>query len=151
MAGSNPDDPAFAADFRTNIAAVMTMGLPEDVALRPTFLFPLVKTFVPAARDGAPWDWTQSPTDVQPDPPRASVQVPCAVEPQAGAAVVTSVGQFDATRAILTFLDEHWSSVFGFYEVLLGGDRYAYVRQLPPIGLFDVTVHQVLVAAVDET
>lgn len=148
MAGSNP---AFsAAQFRTAIIDAMNMGLPSDVSERATFRWHKQQTFSKIDPSGQPYDLTASPvTDTTPD----DVQIPCAVEFSARPAgsMETSIGEFDTSRAIITILDEHYPSVEGADEVILGGNTYDIQFVGPPIGLFEVTVYQLFALARDES
>lgn len=155
MAGESPD---FDPDgFRADIEAAMTMGLPKELALRPTFywddrvLLPVASLDGDAA--GKPWDLNAPAPAPDPDAPapRAPVQVPCAVEYGSSPAEEgTAVGNLNANQARLTFLDIHYELIVGFSWCTLGGNRYKHVLE-QPVGLYDVTVRQVVVEAVDES
>lgn len=152
MAGSHPAfDPA---NFRTQIRAAMTMGLPTASSERATFKWSIDRTFaVETAASGVPFDLGAVPVTV--DAP-ADVQVACAVEAlsSSGDSKDTPVGSFDLTKIRLTLLDEDYALIFS-------GTRRADMVQLddaifdidyvaPPLGLFEVTVFQVYATARDE-
>jgi hypothetical protein len=151
VAGPDPDDPAFAAEFRADIGAVSMMGLPEDPALRPIFHFEDGRTYANEDSAGRPWDWTASPTD--PEPPAGITagngvgEVLVAVEAREGETDETTAGTYEADEYILTFLDDEWAKVSQFTWVSLGGRRFKRGKTVNPIGLNDVTVHQVRVEA----
>jgi hypothetical protein len=149
MAGSSPDfDPA---GFRRDIRAAMQMGMPADPTQRPTFRFHQAKTFVTADVGGMPFDWNEPPTPEDDEPARDPVQVLCAVETNSGAEETTAIGDFDADEAVLTFLEDEYAAVAGFDEVTLGGNTYVYDKELPPVGLYEVTVYRIKVNARDES
>jgi hypothetical protein len=160
MAGSSPDfDPEA---FRTSIRATMVMGLPVDEALRPTFRWVHRERYAITDATGRPLDWTAEALSeapglgliTEPAPPRVvrgPVQVPCSVEVTDGPVDSTSMGTFNADRAVLGVLDVDYPAVAGFDEVLLGGNVYLYDKELPPVGLYEVTFHQFAVVARDES
>lgn len=151
MAGASTDFDAVG--FRAQIRAAMTMGLPVDPAERPTFHFPRSRVHAVADLGGAPFDW-RAGVDTSAEGPgglRDPIQVPCAWETAKGGEDYTAVGEFNTDEALLTVLDVDFELVRGFSWVALGGNRYDYSRELPPRGLFDVTVHQVIVIARDES
>lgn len=125
----------------------MVMGLPQPVALRPTFFFPDDDTFEKASMDGEPWDWEASP--VENDPDRAPIRVPVAVEVDGRAVDLTAVGSFNPGIATLTILDTDYAKVRGFSEVTMSGATFRYSKLIQAIGLFDMTVYQVEVVARD--
>jgi hypothetical protein len=49
-----------------------------------------------------------------------------------------------AKRPIFLLID-------GFNRVIIGGNRYRRVYEMPNIGLWDLDVHQVIVEAIDES
>ncbi len=142
MAG---DLPGFSAeDFRLNIQFAMNMGLPNDDAAKPTFYFPQqVSADVPVDGEGVPF----APSgDVDRTPIKPAVRVPCAIEDEAGnAVVITAIGGMSEDRLVLTFLDTDWAKVEGFLYVALGGDKYNFVKELHPRALGPVDIHKVLV------
>lgn len=151
MAGPDPDNPLFAEEFHADIGAVMMMGLPQDPALRPIFHFDGGREYLQADSAGNPWDWTAAPTDPEPPDPvvagDADDEVLLAIEPREGETDETTAGTFEADEYIFYFLDDQWPKVEAFTWCLLGGRRFKRTRTLNPIGLFDVTVHQVRVEA----
>lgn len=148
MAGTNPSFDA--ALFRQAIRDTMIMGLPNATQEKPTFRWSPEKTFTTADPAGAPYDFTASPvTTVAP----ADVQVPVAVEFSARPAnsIETGMGEFDASRVIITALDEDYALIQGADQVILGGNTYDVQFVGPPIGLFEVTVYQIFAIARDES
>lgn len=163
MAGEDPTGGFNGDDFRTNIRAAMLMGLPVDQAQRPIFLFPRERTYAIEDKAGQPFDWTEAPatdTNTLPNEPRqvkcgtASTEVLCAFEAAGGRGGTqsseTPFGDFDSERLVFTVLDVDFLKIDGFDRVQMGDAIYRYQFEEPRIGLFDVTVHQLVVAAVDE-
>lgn len=151
MAGTNPDDPGFAAEFRADIREAMLMGtavIPED---RPTFHFADGRTFMPADSSGEPFDWTLSPSGGKPAKP--DVQVLCAISTKAGVgardAPRTPVGEFNNDTATLYLFEDEWAKVFDFTSVTIGRVIYDRVKRLVPLALYDVQVELVEVRARD--
>lgn len=153
MAGTNS---AFDASvFRTAIRNAMVMGLPTATEERATFKWKVRRDYEVADSNENPFNWSSTPdvTTTYPD-----IQVTCAVEffSKGGDTQGTRVGELDVSRIIITLLDEEWE------EVLLNGDdnvpdfvqmddaEYKVLFVGPPIGLFDVTVYQVFIQAIDE-
>lgn len=147
MAGADPTGEFNAAETRAELQETMKMGLPNDVALQPTFFFPTDDTFEHASMSGAPWNWEDDPLENDPD--RAPVRVMCAVEVDGAAVDLTTVGNFNPQRAVLTLLDVDYAKVRGFHEMTMMGAVYRYSRLIQAIGLFDMTTYQVEVEARD--
>lgn len=148
MAGSNPN--FSPAAFRTAIIDAMNMGLPVDPAERATFRWHKQQTFNTVDPTGTPYDLTASPvTDTTPN----DVQIPVAVEFSARPAgsLETSIGEFDTSRVIITVLDEHYPSIEGADEVILGGNTYDVNFVAPPVGLFECTIYTLYAVARDES
>jgi hypothetical protein len=145
VAGSGAIQGFDAAAFRTAIRAAMVMGAPLDTSQKTTFIFSDVSTYSPEDPDNNPYDWTQTPvTEVA----ERRVIVPAAVQYATAAVVGTTMGDFDATRAVITLLDVDYALVAGADLVLLGNTHY--VLDPPgwiPLALFDVGVYQVHVTA----
>lgn len=148
MAGTNE---AFdAGTFRDSIRFAMTMGAPNAVNDRATFIFPKTRTFPTGTSldsEGEPFDPTIAPVIVQPP----SVQVPIAFEFKKEASPEeVPVGSFRNTRIEITILDEDYETIKEAEEVMLGGDTYLIAYVKPPLGLFDVTIYQMIAYARDE-
>ena len=141
----------FDADaFREAVKFAMHMGLPESTDERATFRWEVERTFAVADSGGVPFDKTADPlTETTHD----DVQIDVAVEFSTirGTDITTSVGQFNAARAVITVLDEDYASIEGANTVLLGGNTYDIDFVRPPVGLFAVTVYQLDCTARDET
>lgn len=162
MAGEDPSG-AFDADtFREEIRAAMLMGLPENRNMRPIFLFPRERTYDKADKSGVPWDFSAPPvTDTGTDLGHAiycgenSNEILCTWEAGGGRGGTqsneTPFGDFDALRLVITMLDVDFAKIGGFDRVLMSGAEYRYQFDEPRIGLFDVTVHQLVVGARDES
>lgn len=153
MAGSSPD--FNAAEFRRSVHEVEQMGMPQDVALRPTFHFdlrPVAAAGVATDRRGRPFDWTEPVDPVASAPPKPPVQASCSwASASAGSNEDTAVGEFNANEYDLFILDDEWAKVADFTFVLLGGNEYRREFQVPEQGLYEVTIHQVRVTARDES
>jgi hypothetical protein len=136
LAGFNADT------FRTNIRNTMTMGLPNDPALQPTFYFRTTYTYPPDAvldPEGKPLDPRIQATASTASP---AVQVPCAVEFAPDSTNNEGlVGTFWSDRAVLTLLDTEYTQVKDAVEVDIAGRRYL-IQQMNAIGLGTVTVYQ---------
>lgn len=135
ISGFDPDT------FRTNITNTMTMGLPEDTDLQPTFFFRSTLAWPDGTvldPDGRPIDPRVRPTIT---PLSASIKVPCAVD----YALDTTndeglAGTFWSDRAVVTILDVHYAEVEDAIEVDLAGRRYS-IQQVTAVGLGEVTVY----------
>ena len=128
------------------------MGLPNDVADRPTFKWDTVRTYANSANvdaSGNPWNFSTTPTT---STTHADVQVDCAVEfiPRVTLAGGTPIGHFDTPRAIITVLDEDYTLIEGATSVTLGQNEYVIDYIAPPLGMFSVTVYQIHCSAKDE-
>lgn len=148
MAGTNP---AFnAAAFRTAIRSTMTMGSPQNPAERATFRWKVERDYAIDDPANNPYDWTAAPTTEVANP---DVQIPVAVEFSARPAgsSQTQMAEFDTSRVVLTILDEDFAKIDGADYVLLGGNTYAIQFVGPPMGLFEVTIYQMFLEAVDES
>lgn len=147
MATSNPAfDPAV---FRTAIQNTMNMGLPTTVSEQPTFYFAKTRSYPVGTaldEDGLPFDPTITPTITSPPAKR----VPCAVEFTPVETDELPVGTLRKTKATLTLLDEDYKKIKDAIEVALGGDRYIISYLAPPLGLFEVTVYQLICYGKDE-
>lgn len=128
----------------------MNMGLPNATVERATFKWETVRTYTTADPAGNPYDYTATPAATV---THADVSIPVAVEFSARPAGSrdTSVGQFDASRAVITVLDEDYEQVEGADIVMLGENTYEIEFVGPPLGLFDVTIYQIYADARDES
>ena len=130
---------------RAGLRYPMQMGMPVDVALRPTFYFRQ------ATIDGTT-DPTGAALDLNagtPDTPETGVQVLCAVEQREGESDETVLGTFDADEYIVTVLDEEWEEISDFTYCTLGGRYFDRSKEMYHYGLFTVTVYQMRVEARD--
>lgn len=144
MAGSQPG--FSAAEVRTALRFAMTMGMPTDESLQGTFRFRRSDSFASADNQGDPWDWTATPVTTSQDDP---VTKPIAVEFVEGTRGQTELGQIDATKVVITILDEDFVDVNGAIEVQFGDNIYDIDFIAPAIGLFDLTVYQIYATARD--
>lgn len=163
MAGQDPTGAFDAEEFRTSIRAVMLLGMPTDQQQRPIFLFPRERTYTNDDKSGQPFDWGSAPatdTNDLPGEPRlvkcgeANGEILCAWEAAGGRGGTqsneTPFGDFDTERLVFTILDVDFAKVDGFDRVQMGDATYRYQFEEPRSGLYDVTVHQVVVSATDE-
>lgn len=139
-----------AALFREKIKATMRMGLPQNPALRATFKWLTVNTYSAHDSNGNPWSFSSVPATTS---AHADVLIDCAVEfkPRATLAGGTEVGHFDTPRVVLTVLDDDYALVIGATHVLLGTNTYNIDFIAPPAGLFEVTIYEIHLSAVDES
>ena len=167
MAGTSVDFDA--AEFVASIRATMMMGLPKEPELRPIFHFPFTPDYEadPLVNElvdegGEPYDWNgakpTTPAAGTPEPKEPVLsgdeegQVLLAVAAAgSGGEEQTAIGDFNSAEYDRVFLDVDWPLVQGFTWVSLGGNRYEYVSTEPQIGLFEVTLYIVRVAAGDES
>lgn len=150
MAGVDPSGNFVASTFRAQIRATMTMGLPQDVALRPTFHFASDDTYTAVSRSGQPWDWKATPVANNPD--KAPIQVPCVLQAANGTVVeFGALGEFDPQNAQIGLCDVDYALVKGFTEVVIAGSTYRYSKLHNVQGLFDFTIFYVDVIAKDVT
>ncbi len=148
-------DPSFGADFpddlfRDAIRKTMSMGLPDDEAMRPTFRWTTDKTFSVADPAGDPYVWSEVPSaQVTHD----DVQVAVAVEFTArkSSAEGGPFGEIDVSRVTLTLLDEEFELIAGADQVILSGNTYEIAMVAPAQGLFGVTIWTLYGNAVDES
>lgn len=153
MAGT--DSRFDAAAFRDAIRFAMDMGTPEIDNPYGAFLWNTERTFTYAQdSSGAPLDWGASPAT---ETERASVTIPVALEfvSKGGDTMDTRIGEMDVSRCIVTILDEDYTSLLVYDNVLpnqVQFDEALYDIQFwaPPLALFDVVIHQVHCQAVDE-
>lgn len=152
QAGFNADE------VRSGLRFAMQMGLPGTVSERVTFFWNSDKTYTNSDVTGNPYDWTETPasTDSRPDEP-GSLTLPVAVEfaSRGTDSSGTRVGDFDNPRVKLTLLDEEYASIdddtLGLPNgVVVDGSTYDIEFWAPPVGLFDLTVHEAFCKARDE-
>ena len=147
MAGSGAAGGFKAKDFRDAIHFAMGMGATVDPADQAIFIFGEQSTYNPQDPDFDPYDWAATPAV---DIPARQVVVPAAVQYGAATTVVegTPVGDFDASRAIITVLDVDYALVAGCTEVMLGGHHF--IIDPPgwiPFAMFDTGIWQLHVMA----
>lgn len=151
MAGADPEGAFDPDEYRAGIRQARLMGLPEDVALQPTFLYPSATVHTRADPGNRPWNLNApaEPPAEEPPPPK---RVLCGIITDDLQRAYTSVGKFEADRAILSFFETEWADVNSpvpFVKVLIGGKPYKRAAELKPSALFTVTNHRVEVVADD--
>jgi hypothetical protein len=141
-------DPSFDANFfRAQIQAVMQMGLPSATSDRPTFRWVTTHTYAPGDPVNQPYNWGQGPVTTT---AHADVQVNCVVQFAERSPEGSAMGSFDASKAIITILDNDYALVKGANQVLLGGRTFDIVVVGPPEGLFNVTIYSLYCIARDQ-
>ena len=152
---ARPTDPTFGSDFdadlfRSAITSTMEMGLPSNESDRATFRWTPQYNYAIADPEGNPYDFAGAPETTLDKP---DVQVPVSVDFQTGSPVPigTSLGNVNEVDAVITILDIHFALVTDADQVILGGNTYNINYIAPPLGLFDVTVYNIYLTAVDET
>lgn len=145
---------AFNADeFRENIRATMIMGLTNNTAGQPKFIFPPTSESYAAGEEldtsGVAYDLAVEPTVVVKDP----IQVPCALRWTSGGATQpdgSRVGDFEEADIVCTIMDEEYEQVKGAHRVEIDGTEYEIRFTEPSIGLFNVTVYQLHLFTVNQ-
>ena len=137
-----------SAAFRDAIRFAMTMGLPNAESERITFMWDVVRVNENADPSGAPYDFTQAPTQRTVQDP---VQVTAAVEFRTDSSDGTSLGSIENPHIIITLLDEDYALVEDATKVQLNDAEYIIKFTAPPMGMFDATVYQMYAEAVDES
>ena len=151
MAGNNASFSAVA--FRDAIKFAMNMGTPQEVVQRVLFRWSPRRTFSSQDSEHNPFVWTAVPSS---EVVNSGVEVDCAVEFVDSREMTSSVGLFHLTRVMVTLLDVDYVKIIdgeGFRADLLtiNGNEYEVKFEPPPVGLFDVTVHQIYAVARDES
>lgn len=157
MAGT--DSRFDATKFRNAIKFAMQMGFPDETTKQITWHWTPIRTFLHADSGGLPLKWDAANVVTETDV--ADMIVDCAVKfAESGNTTRvggTGLGIMDLASATVTLLDVdydallvHGDGVFPNQAVL---DENVYVVQIvaPPYGLFDVTVWDVYLQAIDES
>lgn len=153
MAGADRRFPA--AKFRDAIHFVAEMAAPEQESRGVEFHWELARTFDTADPSGHPYDYSTPASDIL---HQESMEVPVIVDHSVRALSGrdTSLGQFDTDLVLLTLLDEDYAQIIDRNGkslpdyVTIDGDRYNVTKEVPPQGLFDVTLHTLVCVAQDE-
>jgi hypothetical protein len=143
ISGFNPDE------VRAGLRLAMQVGLPVTPADQPTFYMPATVTTDGSHKvdsGGTPYLPTYRPDVARPTP----IKVPCAVEYVDGEGKILAFGTIVPARVKLTFLDQDYAKVKGFDFVAIGGTKYFYKRDEPPLGLISVGIHIVHCMSEDE-
>lgn len=147
---------AFAASFDESgfvdaIKSTMQMGIPQDPTERLVFHWAAPSTVTPASPAGNPYEWGQT-TSGEPEPgvPARSLQVDYALEMGQDASSNTMAGTFENPKATVTLLDAEYQQVADADYCTIGSSIYRILYHQPVIGLFDVSVHQLILQAQDE-
>jgi hypothetical protein len=157
MAGT--DSRFNATKFRNGIRFAMAMGFPEDTEKQITWQWTPRRTFKKHDSGGEPFEWTSSQVNTEVDV--TDMVVDCAVKFATSSSSTrvggTALGIMDIASATVTLLDEehdalmaHGNGVFPD-KALMDGATYMVQITAPPYGLFEVTVYDVYLQAVDES
>lgn len=153
MAGVDPSGNFIGADFRSQIEAVMLMGMANTPADRPIFRWRVKPGYAVHDPAGRPYFWGATPiTNVAiPD-----LQVTCDVELSGSptSSTGTDVGEFTELTARITLLDTQYKQLIAHGgrppDVILIGQSTYDVDYVPPnIALFDVDVWMILATSRD--
>lgn len=149
MAGTDPRFPS--AQFREGILFAMNMAKPNAVEELTTFYRDIDGTYVRTDPAGKPYAWDTSPLV---NPSREEVVVPCSVEYTARVSMadVTSVGEFNLSRAAITVFADGYEQIKDIQatHVKIGGSTYRISSVSPPDTLFDQTFYTISAEAIDE-
>ncbi len=156
MAGS--DSRFDATEFRDAIHFAMTMGFPEDTQEQITWQWRTEREFVREDSGGEPFEWSAS--QVVSENEISDMIVRCALKFETGSGGQrvggTVLGVMDTSNATVTLLDEEYDALLehgdGNFPDQAVIDNAVYQVQFikPPTGLFEVTVYEVLIQAIDE-
>lgn len=155
MAGS--DSRFNAAQFREAIHFAMSMGFPEDENQQITWQWDLLRQFVSQDSTGSPWEFKAS--EVVSEVDVEDMIVNCAVKFNPAGSTRTDgspLGILDVASATVTMLDEEFDALMahgsGRFPNKAKLDEATYEVQYiaPPYGLFEVTVYDIILAAIDE-
>lgn len=129
----------------------MEMARPNAESQQVTFYRSDKGSYSRSDPGGLPYDWGEAPLT---PPSKSEVVVDCVVEyvPRASMADITSVGEFNMSRAeILVFADGYAEiKDIRATHVKLGGSDFKIASSSPSISLFDVDFYQLAVEAIDE-
>lgn len=139
-----------ATQFREAIQFAMNMGAPTETADQVTFVWNVKDDYASEDNTGSPWDWTATPTQDNSVDNVTLTNVAVEYFSGLGDLNARAAGQFDNPTAVVTILDEDYTSVVGANEVLLGGNTYV-INYVTQVGLFDVDVYQIHCTARDES
>lgn len=127
----------------------MEMGLPGTIADQATFQWRTVATYAKADGASKPYAWDSAPVT---STTHADVLIPVAVDfKPAIRTSYTAVGKVSADKVVLTILDEDFALIQGATHCLLGGNAYEIQYVAPPMGLFDATIFEMYLVALDES
>lgn len=156
MAGS--DSRFDATKFRDGIHFAMRMGFPEDTEKQITWQWDTERTFTRHDSGNEPFEWKAAEIVTETD--ITDLTVLCAVKFATSANSTrvggTALGVMDLSNATVTMLDEEYDALLAhgngsFPDKAIMDDAIYQVQiTAPPYGLFEVTVYDILLQAVDE-
>lgn len=157
MAGS--DTRFNAAKFRNGIRFAMQMGFPEDTSKQFTWHWTTKRTYLKPDSGGFPLEFKQSQIDTQVDVDDLVVDVAVSYTQTTSASRIggTELGVFDVASITATLLDTDYATLLDHGDDVLpdqatvDGNLYIVQNWRPPVGLFEVTIYQANLQAVDET
>ena len=137
------------AEVATGLRLALQVGWPQDPSLRPVFMMRGTEPAPvgPEDADGVPFD----PSAVDTHPTLTPVSVLMAVEEEERPGVHVDWTQIIPTRLVLTLIADDYALVEGFDHVLIGSERFYYVREKVPMALVTLGIHQVVVRAEDDS
>lgn len=155
MAGS--DSRFNATKFRNGIKFAMEMAFPEDSNQQITWSWIPQRVFRKADSGGMPFDW--SPTSLVSETDVSDFVVDCAVKFASATSTSrvggTALGVFDPATAQVTMLDLDYDRLVAHGggkfpdQAFIDGTRYEVQLIAPPVGLFEVTIYDIYLQAVD--
>lgn len=148
-----------ATRFRNGIKFAMEMAFPDDETKRFTWHWTTKRTYTKQDSGDFPFEWNQSQVASEPTIDDLQVDVAVKFQPVGSESRVggTDLGIFDLATIQATLLDTEYETILDHGDGRLPDqatvDGSVYVVQMwqPPLGLFEVTIYQVLLQAVDET
>jgi len=118
----------------------MNFGLPNTTTDQPTFFMPQTTTSTdPLDDEGVPF----SPDATLTVSTLVKKQATCAVEYVDGDGKIETFGIVNPSKIKLTFLDDDYDTIVGFYFCVIEGQKYYYQRTEPPVALGTVDVYTV--------
>lgn len=148
MAGT---DPRFdAAKVRAALHFAMKMGSPTKPSEDVIFRWNTVETFQSKDPAGRPYDFGSTPT-TSTSKPDVVIDTAGEFSARPSGSRDTEIGHFDTSRMVLTILDDDIDKVRDADLVIIDGNEYRILFIAPPDALFDMTVYQMYLEAVDES
>ncbi len=134
--------------IRQKLREAMVLGMPDELAAKPTFIFEPNQIWDEQDREGTPFDFavTNVPTT---DTLKAPVTPICAYEffsplGRQGA-FMTEVGEFNPTSVVFTMFESEFASVIDFDHATIGASDQNWFFRFwrPTYAITDLQVYQV--------